>query len=448
MATGIDSHEELQDLDPLPFPELVIRLVLLYKHLQEHPVTDELPKEEITGQVTSEDVETLCKYLYFADQSYDCGTEGNLKEVLDEHGYDLNFAKLESTWAEHCPAYFIAVHPEEKEFLITVRGTAQVEDVITDLTAMPTGFADTDELVHGGIYASAMWLKDRLLCLSQAMAEAGYSIKIVGHSLGAGAAAMLAMWLKRTGVKDVTCYAFATPNCVSLDLAQGCQDYVTSVVFRDDIIARFSPAALAKLHKELQDFDVETAVRKAKEEDDTVVKILSFVRDKSADSSNGEPKNSKSAAGDTGEEELEDADNDGSSVAESDNGEAKKAYKPHIPGRVLYIYRRSASKDENEKHELAFVKLTSPALRCIHLSDKVIKDHLIDSYFQGFGRENPSKIRLRKKKEAEERENAENEDKAQANEKQSRRQQSATDRDKEEKDRGRSWKAKLGLVSS
>ncbi len=31
------------------------------------------------------------------------------------------------------------------------------------------------------------------------------------------------------------------------------------------------------------------------------------MRDKSADSSNGEPKNSKSAAGDTGEEELEDA---------------------------------------------------------------------------------------------------------------------------------------------
>lgn len=28
-------------------------------------------------------------------------------------------------------------------------------------------FADTHELVHGGIYASAMWLKDRLLCLSQ-----------------------------------------------------------------------------------------------------------------------------------------------------------------------------------------------------------------------------------------------------------------------------------------
>lgn len=96
----------------------------------------------------------------------------------------------------------------------------------------------------------------------QAMAQAGYSIIVVGHSLGAGAAALLAMWLKQAGVEDVICYAFATPNCVSMDLAENCQDYVTSVVFRDDIISRFSPAALAKLHKELSDFDVESALQR------------------------------------------------------------------------------------------------------------------------------------------------------------------------------------------
>ena len=27
-------------------------------------------------------------------------------------GYDLNFAKLEATWAEHCPAYFVATHSQ------------------------------------------------------------------------------------------------------------------------------------------------------------------------------------------------------------------------------------------------------------------------------------------------------------------------------------------------
>lgn len=40
--------------------------------------------------------------------------------------------------------------------------------------------------------------------------------------------------------------------------------------------------------------------------------------------------------------------------------------------------RRSGKSQEEENHELAFVNFTCPALRCIRLSDKVIKDHLID----------------------------------------------------------------------
>ena len=98
--------------------------------------------------------------------------------------------------------------------------------------------------------------------LSQAMSEAGFGITLVGHSLGAGAAALLAIWMRRSGIQNVTCYAFATPNCVSLELAEEGEEYITSVVFRDDIIARFSPASLAQLHKELQDFDVDQAVEK------------------------------------------------------------------------------------------------------------------------------------------------------------------------------------------
>lgn len=45
--------------------------------------------------------------------------------------------KLTSTWAEHCPAYYLAINLEQKQVIISVRGTAQVEDVITDLTALP-----------------------------------------------------------------------------------------------------------------------------------------------------------------------------------------------------------------------------------------------------------------------------------------------------------------------
>ena len=53
-------------------------------------MTDCIAQEDITDAVTPEVVETLCLYLYFADQSYDCGTENNLKELLEEHGQLLS----------------------------------------------------------------------------------------------------------------------------------------------------------------------------------------------------------------------------------------------------------------------------------------------------------------------------------------------------------------------
>ncbi len=46
---------------------------------------------------------------------------------------------------------------------------------------------------------------------------------------------------------------------------------------------------------------------------------------------------------------------------------------------IQSIFRKEGqTAGEGEEHELAFVKITSPALRCIRLSDKVINDHLID----------------------------------------------------------------------
>jgi len=46
-----------------------------------------------------------------------------------------------------------------------------------------------------------------------------------------------------------------------------------------------------------------------------------------------------------------------------------------------FVFRKEDQLEgKREEHELAFVKITSPALRCIRLSDKVISDHLIDRH--------------------------------------------------------------------
>ena len=52
-------------------------------------------------------------------------------------GFHLNFAKMNATWGEHEPAYYVATHSERKEVVVAIRGTWAVEDVITDITALP-----------------------------------------------------------------------------------------------------------------------------------------------------------------------------------------------------------------------------------------------------------------------------------------------------------------------
>ena len=52
-------------------------------------------------------------------------------------GYALNYVKLASTWADHQPAFFMATHEGRREVVVAIRGTAQLEDVVTDLTALP-----------------------------------------------------------------------------------------------------------------------------------------------------------------------------------------------------------------------------------------------------------------------------------------------------------------------
>jgi len=52
-------------------------------------------------------------------------------------GFALNYVKLAATWADHQPAFFMATHARRREVVVAVRGTAQLEDVVTDLTALP-----------------------------------------------------------------------------------------------------------------------------------------------------------------------------------------------------------------------------------------------------------------------------------------------------------------------
>lgn len=78
-----------------------------------------------------------------------------------------------------------------------------------------------------------------------------YPIIIVGHSLGAGTAAILAILLKEI-YTNVICFAFAPPGgLLSPELAEYTKDFVISIVLGKDIIPRLGLHQMERLRFDL-----------------------------------------------------------------------------------------------------------------------------------------------------------------------------------------------------
>ncbi|CAN6298052.1 unnamed protein product [Urochloa humidicola] len=155
-----------------------------------------------------------------------------------------------------CPPYWLVHDRDRGEVVLAVRGLglARPEDYRLLLDAGgPEPFAGGH--AHRGLLRAAVWLLDREgPALRRMVAEAGpgrrCTLVFVGHSLGAGVAALAAVvavrcWLGRLGLRreDVRCYAMAPPRCMSLGLAVEYADVVHSVVLQDDFLPR-TPAPL------------------------------------------------------------------------------------------------------------------------------------------------------------------------------------------------------------
>jgi hypothetical protein len=77
------------------------------------------------------------------------------RTLLHAADFHLNFAKMNATWGEHEPAYYVATHTEKKEVVVAIRGTWAVEDVITDITALPV--VSKPRMPHGVLASTAAW---------------------------------------------------------------------------------------------------------------------------------------------------------------------------------------------------------------------------------------------------------------------------------------------------
>lgn len=160
--------------------------------------------------------------------------------------------------------YFIVKDDEWKTIVLTIRGTLSFEDMISDVTLTPKpldeigekyGFDGRGEFCHSGFLAGACWIYDDLKrhrILDEALeAHSDFGLRIIGHSLGAGVAAMLGRMLRQQ-YPNLYCLCFSPPGCVfSERTAKESKDYVCSYVLHNDIVPRLSYESLVNFRNDL-----------------------------------------------------------------------------------------------------------------------------------------------------------------------------------------------------
>lgn len=185
---------------------------------------------------------------------------------LESAGYTLEDVLLQEPKAGLLkPAFTILCDKSSKCFLLLIRGTHSIKDTLTAATGavVPFHHSVLDEggvsklilgYAHCGMVAAARWIaKCTTSCLLKAVRQnPDYKVKIVGHSLGGGTAALLTYILReQKEFSTSTCIAFAPAACMTWDLAESGKHFITTVINGSDLVPTFSTASVDDLRSEV-----------------------------------------------------------------------------------------------------------------------------------------------------------------------------------------------------
>ncbi|KAK3242792.1 hypothetical protein CYMTET_47537 [Cymbomonas tetramitiformis] len=176
------------------------------------------------------------------------------------------------------PAFAVVLDERTRSILILVRGTYSSADRLTVLAGRsmqltltlpvpdnPASTATVKGHVHAGMVAAARWLLDHTegILEAAAVARPDWNLMCVGHSLGGGTAALLAMLLRAkactaapTGapmgpLSRPTATAFAAPCCMTGPLGRAAAPFVTSVIHADDLVPTLSAHSLDLIREDV-----------------------------------------------------------------------------------------------------------------------------------------------------------------------------------------------------
>ena len=147
------------------------------------------------------------QYADFAAAAY--GDKQAMQLASQKHHYTLtDYGQLDGLEIR----YFLATNTKNKTQLISVRGTANLENAIVDIALQLTADNPVGIRLHNGFAQSALGVFQQI----KPKLKRDYTINTTGHSLGGAVAVVLAMYLDKDNYNIDKVISFGQPKVTNL----------------------------------------------------------------------------------------------------------------------------------------------------------------------------------------------------------------------------------------
>eukprot|EP00112_Aurelia_sp_Birch-Aquarium-sp1_P019699 Seg493.3 transcript_id=Seg493.3/GoldUCD/mRNA.D3Y31 product="Sn1-specific diacylglycerol lipase alpha" protein_id=Seg493.3/GoldUCD/D3Y31 len=196
-------------------------------------------------------------FVLVEDNCCECNLEAT-KMFLNNHEHEIIYISYKDEVYQ--PPFFIAVDHKKKSVVVSCRGTLSLKDVLTDVMIeeerIPVEGGDPTWMGHKGMIQSAQFVLD--IIIKEGLLEKAfhcdtdrgtdsYGLTVVGHSLGAGVASILA-FLLRPKYPALTCFAYsAVGSTFNYSASTYARDFIYSIVVGKDVISRLNLHTLDEL---------------------------------------------------------------------------------------------------------------------------------------------------------------------------------------------------------
>ena len=228
---------------PPPISLALLRLYALQTHLASIPTQNgsrsDRQENNVPAQLSEEFVAEALHFYRFAVAVY------NAKPGIIQQDILLNNLEDKDACNIKMPRHIVFLDHVTKSIVISIRGTASVSDMLTDLYIEPYPFLEPSRnlFAHHGMAESAETLLPLVTAAIQEIRQRAFSasanpkssalakilarktgkrykykdyrVVVTGHSLGAGTASLLAMLLSTQSNITATAFAYAPPPVVS-----------------------------------------------------------------------------------------------------------------------------------------------------------------------------------------------------------------------------------------